>query len=356
MAAARRFVYVSSTSVYGQTDGEEVDETAATEPQEESGKIVLEAERCWSASAQRRHPALRRHLRPGPAAPPPQPSSPGEPIVADPDKWLNLIHVEDGAAAVLAAAERGRAGRFTTSRDGVPVPPSRFLLAPGPAAQRSGAAVCAAGRRVSLRRTSGPTGGSSTARCGRSWESSSSYPTYEEGWWLRLTLSHRASASFLGARQAIPERIRAAIITACCNASTSFPNVIEMNYQAGRRLGVNVYLIDGGSEFLLIDIGYLDTVDEIVELIRQMDFNLSTCKMIIATHADADHIQGIGPRQGAAQDQGGRPSAHASSRWKRGDEIMTYATIKAQDIDIPMPPLQDRRAAQRRRRRSRSAT
>src|SRR5262249_8758290 len=27
-----------------------------------------------------------------------------------------------------------------------------------------------------------------------------------------------------------------------------FPHVIELNYQAGRRLGVNVYLIDGGSE------------------------------------------------------------------------------------------------------------
>src|SRR5437868_13807812 len=72
-----------------------------------------------------------------------------------------------------------------------------------------------------------------------------------------------------------------------------FPHVIEMNYQAGRRLGVNVYLIDGGSEFLLIDIGFLDTVDEIVELIRQMDFNLSTCNMLIATHADVDHVQGI---------------------------------------------------------------
>src|SRR5262245_64734787 len=72
-----------------------------------------------------------------------------------------------------------------------------------------------------------------------------------------------------------------------------FPRVIEMNYQAGRRLGVNVYLIDGGSEFLLIDIGYLDTVNEIIDLIREMDFNLSTCKMLIATHADADHIQGL---------------------------------------------------------------
>jgi beta-lactamase superfamily II metal-dependent hydrolase len=72
-----------------------------------------------------------------------------------------------------------------------------------------------------------------------------------------------------------------------------FPRVIEMNYQAGRRLGVNVYLLDGGKEFLLIDIGYLDAVDEIIELIRQMDFNLSTCKMVIATHADADHIDGL---------------------------------------------------------------
>ena len=72
-----------------------------------------------------------------------------------------------------------------------------------------------------------------------------------------------------------------------------FPHVIEMNYQAGRRLGVNVYLIDGGSEFVLIDIGMEDSVDEIVELIRQMDFRLSSCKMVIATHADADHIQGI---------------------------------------------------------------
>src|SRR6478672_5424844 len=71
-----------------------------------------------------------------------------------------------------------------------------------------------------------------------------------------------------------------------------FPHVIEMNYQAGRRLGVNVYLIDGGSEFLLIDIGYQDAVEEIVELVRGMDFNLSKCRMIAATHADVDHVQG----------------------------------------------------------------
>ena len=115
-----------------------------------------------------------------------------------------------------------------------------------------------------------------------------------------------------------------------------FPHVIELNYQAGRRLGVNVYLIDGGSEFVLIDIGYLDTVDEIVELIRKMDFNLSTCKMIVATHADADHIQGIARAKELLKT---KVAAHPLTvePLESGDEIMTYATIKAQNFEIPMP-------------------
>ncbi len=115
-----------------------------------------------------------------------------------------------------------------------------------------------------------------------------------------------------------------------------FPRVIEMNYQAGRRLGVNVYLLDGGSEFLLIDIGYIDTVDEIVELIRQMDFNLSTCKMIVATHADADHIQGLARAKDLLRT---KVAAHPCSvePIESGDEVVTYAAIKAQGIEIPMP-------------------
>ena len=116
-----------------------------------------------------------------------------------------------------------------------------------------------------------------------------------------------------------------------------FPHVIEMNYQAGRRLGVNVYLIDGGSEFLLIDIGYLDTVNEIVDLIRRMDFNLSNCKMVIATHADADHVQGVSRAKELLKT---KVAAHPLSvePLETGDEILTYATIKAQGIEIPMPP------------------
>ena len=115
-----------------------------------------------------------------------------------------------------------------------------------------------------------------------------------------------------------------------------FPHVIEMNYQAGRRLGVNVYLIDGGSEFLLIDIGYLEATDEIIDLIRRMDFNLSTCKMLIATHADADHIQGLAHAKELLKT---KVAAHPLTKepLESGDEILTYATIKAQDFAIPMP-------------------
>ncbi len=115
-----------------------------------------------------------------------------------------------------------------------------------------------------------------------------------------------------------------------------FPHVIEMNYQAGRRLGVNVYLIDGGGEFVLIDIGYLESVDEIIDLIRKMDFNLSQCKMIIATHADADHIQGIARAKELMRT---KVAAHPLTvePLETGDEILTYAVIKAQNFEIPMP-------------------
>jgi len=116
-----------------------------------------------------------------------------------------------------------------------------------------------------------------------------------------------------------------------------FPHVIELNYQAGHRLGVNVYLIDGGDEFLLIDIGFEDTVDEIVDLIREMDFSLNRCKMIIATHADADHIQGLNRAKERLKT---KVVAHPSSisPLERGDTVMTYASIPAQGIEIPMPP------------------
>ena len=118
-----------------------------------------------------------------------------------------------------------------------------------------------------------------------------------------------------------------------------FPNVIEMNYQAGQRIGCNVYIVFNENEWLLIDIGYEDTVDEIVEMIRQLDFPLSQCKTVIATHADVDHIQGLAKVKELFKTQvSGHPLA--AEPLKAGDLIRTYADIAAQGIHLSMPPVE----------------
>ena len=115
-----------------------------------------------------------------------------------------------------------------------------------------------------------------------------------------------------------------------------FPGVLELNYQAQRRMGVNIYLVDGGNEFALIDVGFLDELPDVLELIRQMDYGLSACKMIVATHADVDHTQGLTRAREVLKCQ---VAAHPKSvaAIEEGDEILTYARIDAQGIRIPMP-------------------
>jgi glyoxylase-like metal-dependent hydrolase (beta-lactamase superfamily II) len=117
-----------------------------------------------------------------------------------------------------------------------------------------------------------------------------------------------------------------------------FPHVIEMNYQAGQWLGCNVYLIFDGQDWLLIDVGFEETVDEIVELIRQLDFPLSHCKMLIATHADVDHVQGMAKISSLLKAKVvGHPLA--AEPMATGDRIKTFAEIAAQDIHLDMPPV-----------------
>jgi glyoxylase-like metal-dependent hydrolase (beta-lactamase superfamily II) len=115
-----------------------------------------------------------------------------------------------------------------------------------------------------------------------------------------------------------------------------FPGVIEMNYQSRRRMGVNVYLIDGGNEYVLLDVGFLDDLADVLELTRQMGFSLSACKLILASHADVDHAQGLARAREVLKCP---VAAHPKSvqALEQGDEILTYARIDAQGIQIPMP-------------------
>lgn len=121
--------------------------------------------------------------------------------------------------------------------------------------------------------------------------------------------------------------------------SELFPHVIELNHQARRRFGCCVYLLFSGDDWLLIDIGYEDTVSEIIELIRQLDFPLANCRYLIATHADVDHVQGLGAARKLLPEAKvvGHPAA--KKLLAKGERIMTYAEILAQGISLEMPKI-----------------
>jgi nucleoside-diphosphate-sugar epimerase len=99
VASARRLVFVSSTSVYAQRDGEQVDETSPTLPTRYNGQIMLAAE---GVAAQHPHATilrlggiygrgrerLIRWVREGRAC------------VEDPPHFTNRIHRDDAARAI----------------------------------------------------------------------------------------------------------------------------------------------------------------------------------------------------------------------------------------------------------------
>jgi nucleoside-diphosphate-sugar epimerase len=113
----RSFVYVSSTGVYGNADGGEVDEFTLTEPVTESGQCCLAAENVLRSKLAELIPECqsvvlrmagiygpRRLLRRASEI------QSGVRISGNPEDWLNLIHVEDAARAVVAATEQNLTG------------------------------------------------------------------------------------------------------------------------------------------------------------------------------------------------------------------------------------------------------
>ncbi|MFO0425951.1 MAG: MBL fold metallo-hydrolase [Planctomyces sp.] len=116
-----------------------------------------------------------------------------------------------------------------------------------------------------------------------------------------------------------------------------FPQVIELNFQARRRLGCCVYLVFSGNDWMLLDIGYEDTVEELIDLIRAMDFPLANCRYLVATHADVDHVQGF--HRAKELLPGSQLVAHPEAKriLESGDRIASFAEIPAQEISIAMP-------------------
>jgi nucleoside-diphosphate-sugar epimerase len=125
----RRFLYTSSTSVYGQCEGEWVDERSVCAPTQPGGVCCLQAERLIEATFSAPHGAgagaqilrLAGLYGPGRLLARGAALQRGEPLPGRGDAWLNLIHVDDAVACLLACEERGKAGETWLVCDDQPV-------------------------------------------------------------------------------------------------------------------------------------------------------------------------------------------------------------------------------------------
>lgn len=118
-----------------------------------------------------------------------------------------------------------------------------------------------------------------------------------------------------------------------------FPNVIEINHQLERVLGCNVYVIFDGDQWVMIDIGYEEVVDEVLDTVRQLDLPFQNCSTLLATHADVDHIQGLAKLKQVLKTT---ISAHplTAETLRTGDVVKTFAKIEPQGIDLEMPQVE----------------
>jgi nucleoside-diphosphate-sugar epimerase len=124
-SSVRRFAYASSTGVYGQTGGEWVDEESPTDPRHESGRVVLEAEgrvHVWADARGTSAVILRFAGLYGPGRIVRRAVlERGEPVPGDPEKFLNLVHIDDAARAADAALGADAPGPIYLVADDRPV-------------------------------------------------------------------------------------------------------------------------------------------------------------------------------------------------------------------------------------------
>jgi len=127
-----RFVYTSSTSVYGQNDNSIVTEQSPSEPIAETARILLEAEKVLlTAAHEKNFPAMilrvagiygpgrgywLKQLLKGEA----RLDGPGTRI-------LNMIHRDDVIGCIMAALERGKPGEIYNAVDDEPASQLDFL-------------------------------------------------------------------------------------------------------------------------------------------------------------------------------------------------------------------------------------
>lgn len=178
----QRFIYISSTGVYGQVDGDEVTEDSPCRPTREGGRACLAAEALLEHSAIADRAIILRLA--GIYGPGRIPRSAdirnGTPIAAPAEGFVNLIHVDDAARIVLAMEALSPPRKYLVS-DGHPVQRAayygelaRLLEAPAPSFSAPDPQTHAAQRAGSDKRVS-------PAKLLREAGIELQYPTFREG-------------------------------------------------------------------------------------------------------------------------------------------------------------------------------
>lgn len=119
-----KIVYISTSGVYGDCDGEIVTEEKLVNPQTDRARRRLAAEehlRGWGARRGVAVVVLRVPGIYGPGRLPLERIRAGQPVLAEDEApWTNRIHADDLARVCIAAGEKGEAGAVFNVSDGNP--------------------------------------------------------------------------------------------------------------------------------------------------------------------------------------------------------------------------------------------
>ncbi|MCX6891138.1 MAG: SDR family oxidoreductase [Verrucomicrobia bacterium] len=130
-APPRKFVYTSSTSVYGQNDGSLVTEDCPTEPAVETGQVLVATESLLlEAARQRGFPAAILRVAgiygPGRGHWFKQYMAGTAVVEGEGQRLLNMIHRDDVVGAIIAALQNGQPGQVYNAADDEPVSQHAF--------------------------------------------------------------------------------------------------------------------------------------------------------------------------------------------------------------------------------------
>jgi nucleoside-diphosphate-sugar epimerase len=131
-APPKKFVYTSSTSVYGQTDGSVVKEESFIQPASDTSKVLVETEKVLLQAARtQRFPAVILRVAgiygPGRGHLFLQYLRDEAKLTGKGDRFINMIHLDDLVTVILAALKSGRPGEVYNAVDDEPVTQLNFF-------------------------------------------------------------------------------------------------------------------------------------------------------------------------------------------------------------------------------------